>query len=110
MLTVNKLKEKLERINYDITLLNPEEEQLFHRVGSFRKHEGKLAKHFKGKLYLILGTVEHAETGEELVIYKAMYGDYEKYARPIDIFLSKVDKEKYPEIDQEFKFEFIEFK
>lgn len=43
-----------------------------------------------------------------MVVYKAMYGDYKKYVRPIDMFLSKVDKSKYPNVEQTYRFEFIQ--
>ena len=108
MLSVKELNKKLKENDYDLTKLSDEENELFCRVGEIRRHEGKLARHFKGKCYLILDTVEHTETGEELVIYKAMYGDYKKYARPIDMFISKVDRNKYPDADQEYRIELIE--
>lgn len=108
MITVKELISKLEENDYDTTLLNDEEYTLFNRLGTLRQYEGKLVKHFKGKFYLVLGTVEHTETNEELVIYKAMHGDYKKYARPIDMFLSKVNNEKYPDAKQEYRMEFVE--
>jgi hypothetical protein len=104
---VKELHEKVKQLNYDITSLNEEESALFERVDTLRQHIGKLAKHFKNKFYLILDIAEHTETGEEMVIYKAMYDNYKVYARPIDMFLSKVDKEKYTESKQEYRFEFI---
>lgn len=64
-------------------------------------------KHFKGDMYEVLCTAKHSETGELLVIY-VNQADQQSYARPIDMFASKVDKEKYPEVDQEYRFEFIE--
>ena len=65
-------------------------------------------RHFKGMEYIVLNTVTHSETGELMVLYCANYGDRKYYVRPYDMFMSKVDKEKYPEVEQEYRFELVQ--
>ena len=62
-------------------------------------------KHFKGNLYKVLYIAYNSENHDEkLVVYEALYDDHKIWVRPYDMFTSKVDKEKYPSVEQEYRF------
>ena len=74
---------------------------------------GKKYKHFKGKLYKVIDIVNDSESNNDIeykkvVIYQALYGDNLKWARPYDMFNSEVDREKYPDVKQKYRFEEID--
>lgn len=70
--------------------------------------ENRVYRHFKGDYYFVVGFAIHSETREKLVLYRSLYGNGELYARPYDMFASKVNKEKYPDVKQEYRFELQE--
>lgn len=90
-----------------------------------RLREGNIVQHFKREmvedkersmeyLYIIEAIATHTETGDKLVVYRALYKNKEigvhfnAFARPYDMFMSEVDHEKYPEIKQKYRFEKFE--
>ncbi|MBR3185767.1 MAG: DUF1653 domain-containing protein [Oscillospiraceae bacterium] len=78
---------------------------------------GDIVRHFKREtvdlatdlyLYMIVGTATHSETGEQMMVYSPLYGEGGLFVRPLDMFLSEVDHEKYPDIRQKYRFELEE--
>ena len=64
-------------------------------------------RHFKGNCYQILAIAKHAEDATEQVVYQALYPPFTIYVRPLSLFMSEVDREKYPSVTQHYRFELI---
>lgn len=69
---------------------------------------GECYRHFKGNRYQVLTIAKHTESEETLVIYEGLYGEHPIFARPLEMFVGKVDKEKFPNVTQEYRFELEE--
>ncbi len=67
----------------------------------------QIYRHFKGNIYRIVTLATHSETGEEMVVYEHATGDHEVYVRPRDMFESPVDRDKYPDADQDMRFRLL---
>ncbi len=67
----------------------------------------QIYRHFKGNLYRIVTVAIHSETGERMVVYQALYGDYTVYVRELSMFTGKVDRNRYPDADQEERFKLL---
>lgn len=84
----------------------PDEDDVnFGRLLELKTSKGKIYRHFKGDLYLLIDIAEHTETGDDLVIYKALYGDCKVYARPLKMFLERVPEDKLNPTGQEYRLE-----
>lgn len=70
--------------------------------------EHGIYRHFKGKYYIVEGIANNSETSEPMVVYRHLYGDRSLCARPVDMFLSEVDHEKYPDVKQKYRFEEVD--
>ena len=65
-------------------------------------------RHFKGNRYIVEEIALHSETMEKMVVYRSLDGEGTVYVRPYEMFLEKVDREKYPDVEQEYRFELQE--
>ena len=73
-----------------------------------RMQPGDVVRHFKGKMYEIVCFARDSETLETMVVYRALYGEKGVWVRPKEMFFSPVDREKYPDVAQTYRFEKVE--
>lgn len=82
---------KAGRVNYDIS---------HGTIVLHFKHETDTIDNIFNYLYIVDDIVQHTETNEMMVVYTALYGNHDSFVRPLEMFLSEVDHEKYPDIKQ----------
>lgn len=106
---VRKMKQDFylnkERIRIEEKRYTAIEDKSISEEQTERINVGDTVKHFKGNKYLVLAIATHTETNKKLVIYQDLFDNKQIYARPYKMFMSKVDKHKYPDIEQEYRFE-----
>lgn len=68
----------------------------------------EMYRHFKGNIYQIRCLAKHSETGEMMVVYQAMYDNFQIYVRPLDMFMEEVDRSQYPDVIQKYRFELLQ--
>ena len=69
---------------------------------------GKKYRHFKGNLYEVICIAKDSETLKDVIVYQDLSDNTKIWVRDYDMFISKVDREKYPEVKQEYRFELVD--
>ena len=70
----------------------------------------RIYRHLKGDSYLLVDIAKHSETGEDYVVYRKLYDDGSLWVRPLDMFMEEVDHDKYPEVEQKYRFQLQDIK
>ena len=70
----------------------------------------RIYRHFKGDYYLLVDIAKHSETGEDYVVYRKLYDDGSLWVRPLDMFIEEVDHDRYPEVEQKYRFQLQDIK
>lgn len=68
---------------------------------------GQIYKHFKGNLYKVLAVAVHTESEEKLVVYQSVDNPDRVFARPLEMFMSEIDRFRYPLIRAKYRFTLV---
>ncbi len=68
----------------------------------------RVYRHFKGDYYLLEDIAKDSETEEVFAVYRKLYGDGSLWIRPLKMFLGEVDKNKYPDVQQKYRFQLMD--
>ena len=68
---------------------------------------GQIYKHFKGNLYKVLAVAVHTESEEKLVVYQSVDNPDRVFARPLEMFMSDIDRFRYPLIRAKYRFTLV---
>jgi len=91
--------------NIDIENLTDEDMRLLEVIN----WQGRVVRHFKGGLYLIVDVhVQHTETNERMIYYKALYGKCKTYIRPSKMFIERCTEDQYKQYNQKYRFQPVE--
>lgn len=64
-------------------------------------------RHFKGRYYIVEDIAYDSETMKKVVVYRQLYGNHDLFVRDLEMFLSEVDHEKYPNVECKYRFESV---
>lgn len=80
-------------VNFQESYSIPKDSSKYAITQTGAKVQLGIYRHYKGLLYQVVGVCRHTESEEDLVYYRSLYGQYEFWARPVDMFFETVDFE-----------------
>lgn len=69
---------------------------------------GEIYRHYRNGLYQILTVARHSQTRDKYVVYQALQGDFRTYVEPLALFTKEISHEKYPDVQQDYRFEWVD--